>query len=99
MPPPPTNAGTSDGPTASSALLSSPPEGDATNANDETLNGDDEDVEADEDGDDVDPSPARANPGSADPYAGLESAFGGYLADQPRPIGRSGTPDESDALF
>ena len=24
-------------------------------------------------------------PASADPYAGLDSAFGGYMADEPRP--------------
>ncbi|KIM28755.1 hypothetical protein M408DRAFT_23417 [Serendipita vermifera MAFF 305830] len=36
-------------------------------------------------------------PKSNDPYAGLDSAFGGYVADQPKPVG--GRPGEFDDLL
>ena len=35
-------------------------------------------------GDDDDGGAVSA-PASADPYAGLDNAFGGYMADEPRP--------------
>lgn len=57
----------------------------------------DEDAEAgvDEDGDDD----IGANP-VADPYANLDGAFGGYLADQPRPmVGRQRGNNDLDDLL
>lgn len=34
---------------------------------------------------DDDDGPVSAPTSAADPYAGLDSAFGGYMADEPRP--------------
>lgn len=34
-----------------------------------------------------------------DPYAGLDSAFGGYVADQPRPLQGGSRPGEFDDLL
>ncbi|KAJ7774674.1 adaptin N terminal region-domain-containing protein [Mycena maculata] len=62
-------------------------------ASDEKENGDheyDEDAEPDAD----DEPRGRAND---DPYSNLDGAFGNYIADEPRPIGRQG--DDDDLLF
>jgi AP-2 complex subunit beta-1 len=58
----------------------------------------DEDAEAgvdgDDDDDDIDGNPV------ADPYANLDGAFGGYLADQPQPIvGRQRGGNDLDDLL
>lgn len=59
----------------------------------------DEDAEAGVDGDDDDDDIGN-NP-VADPYANLDGAFGGYLADQPHPmVGRQrGNNDLDDLLL
>ena len=59
----------------------------------------DEDAEAGVDGDDDDDD--IGNTRVADPYANLDGAFGGYLADQPQPIvGRQkGNNDLDDLLL
>jgi len=38
-------------------------------------------------------------PKPSDPYAGLDSAFGGYIADQPRPLQGGNRPGEFDDLL
>lgn len=59
----------------------------------------DEDAEADVDVDDDDDDIGSNR--VADPYANLDGAFGGYLADQPQPmVGRQrGNNDLDDLLF
>lgn len=61
----------------------------------ENADGDDDE---DGDGDGGEGGHEQAGGGS-DPYAGLDGAFGGYLADEPRPMigGRRG--EEEDLLF
>lgn len=71
----------------------------SANSGEVTHPNEDEAAEEGEDMDDVEPSSPASGRGPSDPYAELGSAFGGYLADQPQPIGRSGTIDETDALF
>jgi len=49
-----------------------------------------------DDGDDKDETePNRAN----DPYSNLDSAFGNYLADAPRPMTGRRNNDDDDLLF
>ena len=38
-----------------------------------------------DDNEDDDDESMVVPPAAADPYAGLDSAFGGYMADEPRP--------------
>lgn len=54
---------------------------------------DDHDDETVAEGDDEET--LSPQPGVADPYANLDSAFGGYMADEPRPQGG----DHLDELF
>jgi len=52
----------------------------------DTIGDEDAETAVNEDGDDDD-----SNGPVADPYANLDGAFGGYLADQPQPVVRRGT--------
>ncbi|KAF9500909.1 Adaptor protein complex beta subunit [Pleurotus eryngii] len=54
-----------------------------------------EDDEAGDDGDDHAPPQAKSN----DPYANLGGAFGGYVTDEPRPMGAGRNGDIDDLLF
>ncbi len=56
---------------------------------------DDEAGEAGDDGDDHTANHAKSN----DPYANLGGAFGGYVTDEPRPMGAGRNGDIDDLLF
>lgn len=55
-----------------------------------------------EDGDGDDDAPPAIKSNSNDPYSNLDSAFGNYLADAPRPMGNTSDPQrqfEDDLLI
>lgn len=67
--------------------LPHPPEADRTEA------------QAGDEDDDEEP-PARLAPNDpSDPYSNLDSAFGNYLVDQPRPMANGRNADIDDLLF
>ena len=74
-----------DGPPPAAAPNGSSKDLMATNASQDTPSND---GEGDGDGDGDDDDGVLSAPTSADPYAGLDNAFGGYLADEPRPQNR-----------
>ena len=61
----------------------------------DTGEGADADASRDTGDDDEDEPPRQAN----DPYSNLDSAFGGYLADAPRPMAGRRNQDDDDVLF
>ncbi|KAJ3814870.1 adaptin N terminal region-domain-containing protein [Lentinula lateritia] len=84
LPPSKTDVNASALPTQSSQLISSTQE-DVSNDQDETEE------------DDEPPHSGQAN--NLDPYSNLDNAFGGYLADEPRPMASRQHDDDDDLLF
>ncbi|KAF8845005.1 Adaptor protein complex beta subunit [Paxillus ammoniavirescens] len=76
---------------------STKPQGRSSGGNEHGDAGGDRDVDEDDDVDDDD----IPNNKAGDPYANLEGAFGGYLADEPQPMAghRRGNGDLDDLLF
>ncbi|KAF8831333.1 hypothetical protein HHX47_DHR1000484 [Lentinula edodes] len=84
LPPAKTDVDTSALPTQSSQLIS-PTQDDVANDQDETEE------------DDEPPHSRQAS--NLDPYSNLDNAFGGYLADEPRPMASRQHDDDDDLLF
>lgn len=84
LPPAKTDVDTSALPTQSSQLIS-PTQDDVANDQDETEE------------DDEPPHSTQAS--KLDPYSNLDNAFGGYLADEPRPMASRQHDDDDDLLF
>ncbi|KAF9069680.1 adaptin N terminal region-domain-containing protein [Rhodocollybia butyracea] len=53
----------------------------------------------DEEGDEDDEESSNRQTNNLDPYSNLDNAFGGYLADEPRPMAGGRHGDEDDLLF
>ncbi|KAJ3883414.1 adaptin N terminal region-domain-containing protein [Lentinula edodes] len=84
LPPAKTDVDTSALPTQSSQLI--PP------SQDDVANDQDETEEDDE-------PPHSRQASNLDPYSNLDNAFGGYLADEPRPMASRQHDDDDDLLF